>query len=91
MNDAKKQEANRPVPTSRKQLTPEQRAVQDSLKKVKRLNVKLAKIKQVALQMEKFSQQHQTVPAKYIKRWSEQVLSILNVNNDQKVEKNDME
>ncbi len=73
--------ASKATPTSRKQLTPEQRAVQDALKKVKRLNVKLSRVKQLAVSMDNATTKHSEFTARQIKQWSTQLLNILNGPN----------
>jgi len=66
------------APASRAQLTPEQRQQQMLLKKIKRLNDKLAKIKGVAVNMHTTSTRTNEVSARQVEAWSQKILAELN-------------
>lgn len=72
----------RPRPTSRDQLTPQQKVEQMYLKKVKRLNLKLTKVKQVAVTMLQMSRRHNDISSHQVEVWAKQILNILGSKDD---------
>lgn len=75
---ADKVPSGKKTPTSKSQLTPEQRTQQQLLNKIKRLNLKLAKVKQVAVHMEREASTKNMISAHELRNLSKSLLKILN-------------
>lgn len=71
------EQPSRPHPTSREQLTPAQAVEQRYLKKVRRLNMKLTKVKNLAVEMLKVSQRHNDISSHQVQKWAKDLLNIL--------------
>ena len=65
-------------PVSRAQLTDAQKREQQLLAKIKRLNLKLAKVKSVAVSMSTISNRHNEVSATQTNAWAKTILDTIN-------------
>lgn len=70
--------SNSNVTPAKKTLTPEQRAQKQLIAKIKRLNMKLAKVKAVAVDMHGKSTKANEFSARQVEKWSKDILSIIN-------------
>lgn len=62
----------------KKPLTPEQKIQRQLIAKVKRLNLKLSKVKAVAVDMHTKSSKANEFSARQVEKWSKDILSIIN-------------
>jgi hypothetical protein len=70
---------------NRKPLTAEQKAHQRTLAKTKRLNLKLAEVKKIALHLEAVADKNQNVSPQQVKAWAKRLKTILNVKDDEQL------
>lgn len=63
----------------RKAVTPEEKAHQRTLAKVKRLNLKLSKIKAISINMSTIATRNNAISSRQVEAWSKQIRDILNV------------
>jgi hypothetical protein len=66
----------------RRAVTPEEKAHQRTLAKVKRLNTKLSKIKAISINMSTIATRNNAVSSRQVEAWSKQIRDILNVRDD---------
>jgi hypothetical protein len=66
----------------RKASTPEEKAHQRTLAKVKRLNQKLSKIKAISVNMAVISNRNNTISSRQVEAWSKQIRDVLNVKDE---------
>lgn len=59
-------------------LTETEKAHQRSLAKIKRLNMKLAKIKAISVNMHSLSTRTNEISSRQVEHWSNQIIKILN-------------
>lgn len=62
----------------RKPLTPQERAHQEALKKIKRLNLKLSEVHKLSLHMEAVSKKGTQVTQKQLEAWVKHLQTVLN-------------
>ena len=68
-----------PASGKRKAVTPEEKAHQRALAKVKRLNAKLSQVKIISNQMEAVSKKGQPISTRQVDAWVKNLRAILNI------------
>lgn len=63
---------------AKKPLTPEQKAQRQIVAKVRRLNLKLSKVKEIASSMNDKSSKANQFSARQVESWAKEILSIIN-------------
>lgn len=70
--------AKKAVPVSRTQLSPEEKQKQQLLAKIKRLNVKLSRVKDVAVNMSNIASRTNEVSSRELELYAKRIIDLLN-------------